>query len=272
MKTILQLFFLLTLLIWNSSGAWGMVHSSGEMFLTDTWYSVEPEQPSWQLAYQKLSGSNTYIAKSDFYQNEHTFFQVNSSKIFRFKLWELAGSYLFDSGFFVGLAHSDTSSSDSTLIAPGYRFNLNEQSFVALSLDYLSSSGADRVTGYDLDLHYYGDSFKFIGEIYRPRDDEAEDTYVDAGFAIAVTKGLVVGCDYNNDYHDLSAGFTYNTKPLIIDYEYLNSKDEDYAYSKLSGMARLGAYCGVGMEYLKYTDISDPRYTLKFKFTNDKTN
>ena len=42
------------------------------------------------------------------------------------------------SGFFIGMDYISTMVVNASLISPGYRFNLNDNGYIAASLDYVS--------------------------------------------------------------------------------------------------------------------------------------
>jgi hypothetical protein len=74
-----------------------------------------------------------------------TFLQVNSGNVYGiFENVGLAASYLFDSGFFIGLSDLKMNGSNQTTLSPGYRFLLNANSCAALSLDYTSALNTNK--------------------------------------------------------------------------------------------------------------------------------
>lgn len=268
MKNILRLLIILLLLVFGSTGALGATHHLGERLTTDTWYSITPINPYWQLFFNTRADSRAFSAGGEIFLDDQTFFWLNSSKVYRFELSELSGSYLFESGFFIGFDYYKTPNSHVSLISPGYRFSFNEDSYLAFSLDYESSSDIHQVAGYDVDLCYYFKSAKLSGEVYRPK---AGDTSIYIEVAFSPAEGWVIGLDYTNIDNTYSAGFTYTHNPMIIDFQFYNEDDYDDSY-KLSGMFDISEHCSLGLEYQKYNDSSDPKVTLKFKFAANNAN
>jgi hypothetical protein len=178
-ENILGILLMMGLVFLGSAGTLGAVRSSGERFPTDTWYSVTPQESYWQLFCNKYTHHDTYFTGGELYQNDQTFLQVYSGNVYGiFENMGLAASYLFDSGFFIGLSDLKMNGSNQTTISPGYRFSLNENSYAALSLDYTSALNTNKVTGYELDLQYYLDNAKLRARIYNP---VSGDNTVDVG-------------------------------------------------------------------------------------------
>lgn len=269
MKNILQFLLVMTALTLNSTSAFGAIYRNGEaLYPTDTWYTITPPQPYQQLSYSNNPDVNVNSVDGEYFKNDHTFLNINSSNVYGFSSSKFTGSYLFDSGFFIGFQDLKILSKMTRTLSPGYRFSLKDHSYVALSLDYESSSNTDKVVAYGLDSCFYFNNSKLFGEISQP---DTGDTIVSVGMNYALSKSLVIGMDY--DDHDFSSGFTFDGKPVVVDFQYNRYDYDDYDDSKnykLSGMFIIGENYGLGLQCLKYDDGTEPKYTVTFKGTVNK--
>jgi hypothetical protein len=237
---------------------------------TDTWYSVDPQVPYVEVYYNDKNANSSKFGIEG-YNNEQTFFDIQSTGSGS-SLTYLAGSYLLDSGIFLGGSYYDNSHDTFTHIDPGYRFSLDDFSFIAVSCDYLTTtvnSIEDGIKDYNLYYKYYIDKqIKLSGEYNIPKDG---NNWWWMGANIKAADDLVIGGYYNSidnigHYH---AGFTYAPAPLIVDAEIGKDKYDDY-YT-VSGMLMTADTFRIGADYFKYDYNENGAIHLKINFGDDKT-
>jgi hypothetical protein len=227
LKKILVLSLTALIILSAGSSTFGALHAPSR-FNVDTWYTIDPDPPLFQVMYDREDFSYpAYTIQGDYFLNDQTFVYgvYGDDDDASMTMTMLAGSYLFDSGFFAGLAYMSIEASGSdgsfTIISPGYRWNLaDEHNYVAFSLDYLITDtpleDESQLDSADLDLHYFTDTYRFDAEIMAWEDD-----YTDGDFSAAfkasdqLTYGgelYVVGEGGNG-----SMGLTYTMDWLILD-------------------------------------------------------
>jgi len=292
MKKTLILLLGCLLVFTTSSLALGAVHSSyndtvylgmGEIGLwssffipyrnTDTWFKIAAEEPSLFVGGASFdsSGDGTNFIDVDYYQNEQTFLAVNVLSDDN-TISDLKGSYLFNCGFFIGLDYAFDEDNNEYNIAPGYRWNFNDQGYLAASVDYLGGEDVDSdINGYDLDFRYYLDNAKLFAQIYLP--DEG-DSSLEAGAVFQARDNLALGLYLLNwdDENGFLTGMTWSGEKFVFDCDYGYNTARNYFASvhfyDLSGMFNLSDSFRMGAQYTKYGE-SDPIYTLKIKYADD---
>ncbi len=231
---------------------------------TDSWYSINNEKPKVNIYAKKISPDFS-IAGGEYYQNDQTFFDLFSQDINKSNLTYLGGSYLFDSGLFVGLNYLKTATITETLLSPGYRFKLKDNGYLALSFDYLAIDDSDihDIVSYDVNFKLFPKKMKIYGEIYLPK--EGNDTVVNLGANYEVSKGLVVGADYmsQGSQDAYSAGLTYKVQSLIIDAAL--GKNFTQNYYQFAATENLKNF-SMGALYQKYQNDPDPMITVQGKY------
>ncbi len=254
--------------VWNHSSDW---HTVNTWHNTDNWYSVTPETSYFELYYNDRNFARLGV---EGYANEQTFINVQT-KSGNSEVNYFAGSLLLNNGLFLGGSYSGDSDNHIIYISPGFRLNLAEASFVALSCDYLTSdpnrygSYNDEIIGYDVYYKYFvDDNVKLGGEVYFPKDS---DTFWWLGINIKPADDLVIGAYYEtqgdtNRYH---GGFTFSPMPLIIDAEIGCDTIDDY-YA-VSGMLATSDTFRLGADYFKYDYLDNGAIHAKFNYGNDKT-
>jgi hypothetical protein len=231
---------------------------------TDTWYSIKQDKPDVNT-YVRNTTPDFSVVGGEYYQNDQTFADLYFQNINRSNMTYFGGSYLFESGFFVGLNYLKLAPTTETLLSPGYRFKVKEQGYVAVSFDYLSNdySNTNDIVSYDVDFKLFPKNMKICGEINLPK--EGNDTVINLNANYKVNNRLVAGADYMSQGSDnaYSAGLTYTVKSFIIDTKLGKTFIENYY--QLAGMDNLKNF-SIGVLYQKYQNDSDPGITIKGKY------
>jgi hypothetical protein len=265
MKRLLVLPLILCLLLIGTTGALGAVHNPESGFSTwaftapfyifsafqgvfmsdgsDTWYKVAPE--SKFKAYTASADTMAFYG-AEFTLNDQTFVTLNSTSMDGppIDMMEFKGSYLFDFGLFVGLDYVSVDGSPGLdpgyVLSPGYRFNFGDESYVALSIDYMILSDIDfeEIVGYDIDFVYTFDGGRFFAQYYLSTDESVFDG--EAGFDLGATyqagDELVIGFYYwaiedTDQYH---AGLTWT--PDFMTFDLMIGSVMDEGFYALSGI------------------------------------
>ncbi|MGE5604435.1 MAG: hypothetical protein ACM3YE_01945 [Bacteroidota bacterium] len=239
----------------------------------DTWFSIAKDEPFIKGIYRSSDGiRKTDLVGFEYYKNDHCFFNVSniSEEAFGSKVetTSIKGSYLFESGFFIGgnhLSYKEEDGSESWLyLSPGFKVELGNDSYYAFSFDYISTVFVDEIIGYEFDLKYFTDNMKFIGQLYSPKYG---DTSFGVGFFGNISHRNTAGIVYNSseDYSLINAGLTSIFDNLIIDFMLVNEDDEDEKSTiyALSGMYKIGDIIKMGLQYEKDKDVNDPAISVK---------
>lgn len=273
MKKLLVAMLALAMILMVSSISFGYstTHSlEGEWFSVDQWYGIGPTDPYAQVGYFSVSDVDVSQFLAEYYQNDQTFALVNGSDNGSNNATVFMGSYLFKVGFFIELGSFNSDSDDFTFLSPGYRFNLDDNSYASFQVDYAMTDIEDDIVGYELRLKYYQDTYKFTGQVYIP--DEG-DTYFNLGFAAKASDDVIIGLNYA-DEGDLSAysiGLTWDAPVVILDARYGVDEDEE-SLIEVSGMFKASDNLRVGLYVEQPESIDDLGYALQLRYLNDKAN
>lgn len=199
----------------------------------DRWYTVDDEEkPFADGIYWYNDRINKGMFETRYYVNDQTFLTLAHSDNYTY----LNGSYLWSSGFFVGLQFEDDEAFDEKTwgISPGYRWNL-DRGYLAFGVDFIQSDKTfyDMTQkGMDLMWLYYPENMKLRTRLqWMKIDDDVQETTFFGflqSFNYKLIDGLVVGINYWyasidhsslysdgwNDYYAL--GFTWDPKFCIL--------------------------------------------------------
>lgn len=176
----------------------------------DRWFSVDNEEEPFVEGIVSSYDDSDSQWWGTYYQNDQTFliFSHNES------MTDIVGSYLWDSGFFLGLQYEKADDGEANLwaISPGYRWNL-DRGYIAFSLDYkrqtqnafLDYDVKAAYKGLELSWVYYPNNMKIKTDIQWTKADatlsipgyeqfaEMDAFYLDPMVNFKVTDNLVVG-------------------------------------------------------------------------------
>jgi hypothetical protein len=267
----------------------------------DKWFDCTQTQPSLSIeAVNWVEGDLTYKEMQElnvnYYVNDQTFADIDymhtsgsNSEIF-------GGSYLFDSGVFVGVDYINEEDSDSNPydLSLGYRFNLGKKGYIAVSGDYYHYDGYDDsdIGGYEVDGIYYLDKAKLFGEMYLAKDNDSKSkdfddfNYLMVGANTALSDELTVGAKFEsqNNYGENTTGYltglTWSKDKIIINSKFGKDLISQLNYSAIGGSYSFNKNWSLGATYGIYDLImEDPGYAvkltyktgmMKFSFTVDK--
>jgi hypothetical protein len=274
----------LTLLI--AAPSFAATHSwEGEYCQTDSFFSISPNSAYLQAYYFYSPTTDIFFGKStshtgiaEYYVNDQTFVNFGRTILsnddwdfMNMRISQIRGSYLFKCGFFAGLNYSssyyDGDTEDETIFSPGYRYNFDDNSYIAFSVDY--SNYVDDINGYDFDFRFYQDKYKIAGQIYKIKDGDVTAAMETAyQFTDTFTAGLSLSHDeYDNNWFE--TGFTWTPGSVIFDGIY--GYDSDH-YLMVNGMYRFTKNFAAGLRIYDEEDYDDLRGGAIIKFTSDKTN
>jgi hypothetical protein len=265
--------------------SWGMMDSFEPSLIfgspIDTWFSVKPDETSFKAALYSDDSGNIGIAT--YYLNDFTFVELFlDSPDSGDGITNPRGSYLFDFGLFIGLDYFNYSSA-LFILSPGYRFNLQDHGYVALSLDYTMEPDSDyaEVTGYDLDAKYATDTVEFFAQYYSPTDKyPIADAFYDLGFNIKAGDELTWGFRYFRissstplDGSIYYLGLTWDTDLLILDADVgsNNMGPSDATFYDVSAIFKFGNGFGLGLQYSSYEDDPNDQISIKFKYIGNSS-
>jgi hypothetical protein len=288
MKKLLVLSLVLTLTLLTAGSTIAAVHnfngdfwspnlmpdfSEKEMPEFEGWYYIEKDTPSG-AARGKFGDDNALGA--EYFQNDQTFANLylndpeNGSSVTYLK-----GSYLLDNQFFVGLDLGDS----QITFAPGFRYNLDDNCYIAASLDYAVN---DEYSGYqdsgliDMEINgrYYTDLMRVYGQLILPNDDvvTSADTFLLVGGAYKYADNIIVGGALatwgGKHYLEAGCSTTFDkagAELRFIDDDGATKVDCNLLYSFTDQIR-------AGLETYKKEGVSDPYIIIKGRYTLDEKN
>lgn len=283
MKRLLVILLSLSLVLLVSGSVLAAVHINDFMYdgsddelnfsnitETDTWFSVEPEEPYINFGYYKEYENAASTWGLNYYQNDLSFFGFRHVRVNSYSGDVLKGSFLNESGIFIGFERFIGDAFDSiyeqTRISPGYRFKLGESNYLAYSLDYDATNS--EVMGHDLDLLLAGDNFKLTGETTYW---DGYDPLLNINLNYQISDEMTIGLIYwgMGSLTELDCGITFTgVENLILDAS-VGTTNEDSDYS-VSGMYAISENFSLGGEYTKEGSANGVRI-LKAKFGEENS-
>lgn len=243
-------------------------------YITDHWFTIEVQKP--YIGARLVERDSETVEYFQYYQNEQTFFRLGYSEGNKL----LVGSYLWESGWFFGAGFSDSvSGPDSWAISPGYRFNLDNGGFIAMSVDYIKYDNSGQTeTGFEFDSVVRPENAKIetdiiydrlTGVVVRAGRIDMSAMQVISSVDYQVSEHLVIGGsvgyvrqnidDMSLSASNMSAGFTWDTNFAVVNVAVSDGNrstrfDEAEILFKLSDDLRLD------MEASKYSGESTSMY------------
>lgn len=251
---------------------------------TDTWYGIGEVYKYAEVNGLFIDGFDDFLLKGKFYVNEQTFAEINYLDAGSDDGFGIAGSYLFENNFFLGLSTGDIVNFpaapvfsirfplaiDGTVISAGYRFNFGEKNFVAMSLDYCKPDYVGARDDFFLDVYgkWFFDNARVIAHLNLPKDSDIDPYFLLKG-NLKVQENFVVGAAIENVLSEtnISAGLTWKPEPFVIDGTVGVDFYDDF-YFGLSGMYCFDENMLFGAEVSKSED-ADAMFSAKFKYIND---
>jgi hypothetical protein len=251
--------------------------SSEDMPSFEGWYYIEKDVPA---ATARGAIGNGLAGGAELFQNDQSFIDVyyddpdDSGSYFYLK-----GNYLLETDFFIGVDYGDS----QLTVAPGYRFIIDDNCYLAASLDYAVNhqySTNDSANGYhdsgliDLDIYgrYYTADSRLYGQFIIPNDDVAgiDDLFLLGGGAYRYNPNIVIGANLVSwgDYSYYEVGCTaafdkIGAELRLISDDATGAIDCNVLYSFAPNIR-------AGLELIQNDDNSDPRLILKGKITSDE--
>lgn len=284
MKKVLVILAVFTLMVASSIAAGGAIHNTwndlsnyagqGNGFAFPNpggWYYSEqmaPKELPYIIATGALLSEDFYTSNSMLgtvlYINDFTFAELSNaqSKYVDERIF-IKGSYLFKNNMFIGLDYcsADDSAYDPiTVLSAGYRFEIGDKGFLALSGDYVSAS-FDSAFEYDLDFRYYTDNARMYGQIYSVQGNWSTyhdgGTYADFGLAYRFSEEFVAGIDVGSwdGYGYIRVGFTWYTDFMTLDLAADDNEDAGNNTLYFMDMFKVNDNLKLGFSYFNPSDL-----------------
>lgn len=299
MNRMFIVIFSLAMLLALATGTQGAVHSGASDFSTygmsmaeifdielgaDSWYTTTPEDPYFKAAYFRIEDTVSRVS-GEYYLSDFTFAGIgytvpDSSTSVEWSMG-LLGSYLFDFGLFVGLEYGFMEPGPTPPayesyynLSVGYCYELGENSYIALSVNYNSVPDVDfsEIVGYDIDLVYYFDNGRAYFQYYLPTDENTilDDDAYDLGVAFLVAEEIVLGFNYSaadTDY-EYDLGLTWSPAFMVLDFQYGGTEMDDDNFYAVGALFHLNELFHLGFNW-NQPNNAEAQVTLKFKYTTD---
>jgi len=278
MKRFLVLIAVCGLIFAVSGSAFGALHYSGGD-LSDYagygfglpswggWYYIGPE--SRQALTGAIIDESEIFMGAQYYKDDQSFIEIGRMEDSDYLGMGFKGSYKFDGGFFLGVAHwfddDDGSEDYYDLATLGYALDLGDNSYIALSADsYSNSDDGNGIAGIAADFRYYTDAARLYGQIYYAPEDEymEKGTYAQVGLNYQLTAPVVIGGEfdvYSDDDYLLSAGLTWTAEPFELNcrLNYYNYSWDDETCVQVMGLYDVSDQLTIGAIIQNYdSDIS----------------
>lgn len=193
----------------------------------ERWYSVDDEEQPFVQGEIFAREGGPWLWEGSYYLNDQTFFLLSHSN----EITYCSGSYLWESGFFLGIGYDDVHGVDAKAweYSPGYRWNL-DRGYLALSLNYQRESinhseyskSKANLKGIEATWIYYPENMKIRTNLQWDRRETSiehfenelyvDDRYSNVSYSVNYKIGdnLVVGIGglyedmkYNRDVKDV---------------------------------------------------------------------
>jgi hypothetical protein len=291
-KKTLSFGLMLVLILSATGGALAAVHNFNSDFgspnlLPDFAKEEMPDFEGWYYITQDRPAATVRGAFGDGYAFGAELFQTDQSFI-DFYYYDpddsgsylyLKGSYLYETGFFVGVDYGDS----QLTVAPGYRFDLDDHYYIAASLDYALNhqySTSDSENGYqssgliDLEVNgrYYDTDRRFYGQLIIPNGSVAgsDDLFLLGGGAYQYNNNIVIGANLisRGNYNYFDIGFSAVFDQLGAELRYINA--DDCVIIDANVLYSFAPDIRAGLEVRDRDDEDDPDIILKGKFRVDR--
>jgi hypothetical protein len=232
--------------------ATGDLPSLGETFntvWTDTWFYIDAESP--KVLFAGAYSSNSSSVNAMYFKNDQTFAEASFDNSNVGDYTVIFGSYLFSNNIFAGMDYMEYFG-DYVLLTLGYRFDIGDNDYVALSFDYQAAAsglGSTGTRGYDLDFKFFGDKYYLFGQLYF-YDSGTDRHYVALSyqFSETFTGGISVQL-LGSSSNEVLVGFTWAPENWIVDFwasQYDGSSNS--SSSKISAMYQASEKLWIGLE------------------------
>jgi hypothetical protein len=289
MKKLLSLALILCLTLLMAGGALAAVHNftgdfdnpflqpgySGPSF--DGWYYIEKDDPSATV--RATFPENHNDLGMEYFINDQTFVNIYYADPDKGdSIAYLKGGYLFDNNVFVGLDLASDNDNTQATVSPGYRFNLDDNCYVAVSLDYAVNDDMLYVDSGLIDLEisgrYYTNDSRVYGQIIFPNDDVTvnDDIFIYAGGAYQFDDNIVVGANFWQENGDTTVDLGATTVFDKLEAEGRLVIADDANAVDCNVLYEFAANIKAGLEVSKVEHVSDPYLTVKGKYTIDDQN
>lgn len=280
MKKISILLVIMILVLFTSVNTLGAIQSLGDSPATiDRWYSTEPDAPYFLGNFYGVNQGidSIQILNFEIYKNDQTFINYNYNFEGPISTLNLSGSFLFNSGFFIGVRstriedHSLYLYGQQTILSPGYRAAIDENSYLAVSFDFVSNRFESKIFAYDISGKIFTEGFKITGD-YSFYPDTGQ-MYAALGGNLVVSEHIIAGLDIDylseNYITIYTTGLTYAGEALTVDGQTgYTSEYTDYFYS-INGVFNVSESLHFGASYTKYNQVLNGCLILKAQFGGD---
>jgi hypothetical protein len=239
----------------------------------DGWYYIEKDDPSSTV--RGTFGDDIALG-AEFFQNDQSFINLSfADPDVGDAVTYLKGSYLFENGCFVGFDYGDS----QITFTPGYRLDLDENCYLAASLDYAfnheyrdyKDSG---LVDFEINGRYYTKESRLYGQLIIPNEDvtSSDDFYIYAGGAYQYSDNVVVGANYTQFAGDATFEIGCTTafdelglEARVVLADTANVFDCNALYSFTENIR-------AGLEVQDVENVDDPYIILKGKYAVDDQN
>lgn len=231
------------------------------------WFTIKPGSPYLTGAIDYSEDTQNYGVY--YFQNDQMFAELHDFVSGPYSTYCLRGSYLFDFGLFAGInRYQYSDGGDQTYLSAGYRYNLDDQSYIAASLDQDLDHSA---TAIDLDGVYFLDRMKVSGQLFLPDD---EDLILDLGVNYQLNDSLVCGVKLNNVYDNLGylLGLTWSKDNLVLNGKTGNDAFFDETFLGAGVCYQATKELNIGADVTSYEGNSDPVLAFKVKYVTPGVN
>jgi hypothetical protein len=242
----------------------------------DGWYYIEKDEAS---ATARGSFGDNDALGFEFFQNDQFF--ANASYISEDgekDLIALKASYLFDNQVFFGVDFGTKDGDNQFIVSPGYRFDLDQDAYVAVSMDYALNHDLNYdksgIIDFEVNGRYYTSNSRIYGQLIIPNDDVtiSDDIYCKIGGAYQYAQNIVVGGIFTQEDGDstIEVGATTSFDKFGVEGRVILEDDQNTL--DFNGIYTFTDNIKGGLEVAKVEDVDDLYVIAKAKYAIDKQN
>ncbi|MCL6589546.1 MAG: hypothetical protein K6U80_06290 [Firmicutes bacterium] len=260
MKIISVFLLVCSLTLGIAINAMGAILLNEDNMLTDTWYGLDPPPGPHYRAYSYVPYTNSVYLNSEFYYNDHSFVLISINDEQVDVATNIKASILFPVGVFYGIkaVYGDNYLTRGIILGSlGYRWNLNDQGYLAFSIE--NARGQENIV-YALDGEFLSDSFKITGDVHCSNNG----TSAILQGRVKVNDNLVAGIDIDTTNEGYYIGLTWKSSAYMIFDGKAGIHSNNFHYA-LSQTFKIGKH-QIGLEYEKLASEEGDLITLKQKY------
>jgi len=228
-------------------------------------FSTEEQGPRFLLqGYFGYNGPDVTMVGAEYYLNDFIFGDLAYVENPGGEATYLRGGYLWEElGVFAAFEYLAMDGESEYIVSGGYRFDLGNGGYAALSVDYYGGEYGDTFA-VEAAVKYFADGLKLSGQLYVYEDG---DFFGHAKANVAAGDNLVWGggLNFGDGYFDAFLGLTWSGENVVFDGLIGGDDEGDFRYY-LSYLYSFSDAFAAGINYLDGDGVGDGIIGLKGQY------